>query len=65
METGYSDRFGAVRIINRTVYGVQRSVEFMTMTNSEVQSGTDGITGSGITPAQPEANHEEKSSQIG
>ena len=52
METGYSDRFGAVRAINKTIDGIQQSKEFMTIINSEVQSGMDRNTGSGITPAK-------------
>ena len=52
METGYLDRFGAVRTINKTIDGIQQSREFMTIINSEVQSGMDRNTGSGITPVK-------------
>ena len=65
METGYWDRFGAVRTINKTIDEMQRSREFMTMTNSEEQSGKDSKTGSGITAAEPEADYEGTSKQRG
>ena len=65
METGYSDRFGAVRTINKSMYGMQRSKQFITMTSSEEQSGKDRKVGSGITPAEPEADYEETSRQRG
>ena len=65
MDTGYLDRFGAFRTINKTIVGLQHSREFMTMTNSEVQSGTDTKTGSGIKPAEPEPDYEEISRQRG
>ena len=41
MDTGYSDWFGAVRTISKTIDGMQRTMEFMTMTNSEERSGKD------------------------
>ena len=63
METGNSDLLGAFRTINKTIDVVQRSREFMTLTNSEVQSGIDWNTGSGVTPADSEADYEEKSRQ--
>ena len=36
-ETGYSDLFGTVSTINKTIDGVHQSREFMTMTNSHRQ----------------------------
>ena len=65
MKTGYSDRFGTVRTINKTIDGIQQSRDFMTMTNSEVQFGTDRNTESAITPAEPEADYEETSRHRG
>ena len=41
METGYSDWLGAVRTIHKTIDVIQRSREFMIMTNYSVQSGKD------------------------
>ena len=55
-QNGNSDRFGAVRTINKTFDGMQRSREFMTMTYSEKQSGQDRKTE--ITPAEPEVDYE-------
>ena len=40
METGYSDRLGTVRTINKSIDRLQQSREFMTITNSDMQSGT-------------------------
>ena len=65
MKRGYSDRFGTVRTINKTIDGIQQSRDFMTMTNSEVQFGTDRNTESAITPAEPEADYEETSRHRG
>ena len=65
METVYSDRFGAVRTISKAIDGMQRSREFMTMTNSEKQPGKDRRTASVNTPAEPEADYEETSRQRG
>ena len=65
METVYSDRFGAVTTINQTIDGMQRSREFMTMTNSDKQPGKDRRTASVNTPAEPEADYEETSRQRG
>ena len=65
MKRGYSDRFGTVRTINKTIDGIQQSRDFMTMTNSEVQFGTDRNTESAITPAEPESDYEETSRHRG
>ena len=61
METGYSYHFGVVRTINKRIDGIEQSREFMTMTNSEVQTGKNRNTGSSITPAEPAADYEETS----
>ena len=65
METGYLKRFGAVKNINKTIYGLQQSREFLTMANMEVQLGTDRNTGSGIQPAEPDVDYEETLRQSG
>ena len=65
METGYSDRFATLRTTNKTIDGMQRSREFMTMTNSQEQSGKDRKTGSGNPTAEPEEDYEETSRQRG
>ena len=57
-ENGYSDRFGAVRTINKTIDGIQYSREFMTMTKSDVQSGATWVTRSATTPVNPEVEYE-------
>ena len=47
LENGYSDRFGAIRTINNTLDGKQHSREFMTTTESDVQSARTRIIESG------------------
>ena len=49
MENGYSDQFGAFRTANTTVSGIQKSRDFMTIANLNMQSGTTRVTGSGTT----------------
>ena len=51
--------------MNKTIDEKQRSREFMTMTNLEVQSVKDRKTGSGIISAEPEADYEETSRHRG
>ena len=65
MENGYSDPFGEVRTINKTFDGKRQSIEFMTMTFSDVRSGTTRIAGSGTTPVELEADSEDKPRQRG
>ena len=65
MQSGYSDWFGALRNLYKTIDGMQRSSEIMTTTNLVDQSGKYGKTGSGNTPAEPEADYEKNSSQRG
>ena len=62
-ENGYSDQFGAVRTINKTMDGLQQSRKFMTMTNSDMQSGKFRVTGSGTTLGKLEAYYEGPSRQ--
>ena len=38
MENGHSEQFGTVRTKNKTIEGKRESREFMTTTNSDVQS---------------------------
>ena len=54
-ENGYSDQFGSVRTINKTMDGLQQSRKFMTMANSDIQSGKFRVTGSGTTLGELEA----------
>ena len=65
LENGYSDRYSSVRTINKTFDGIQHSREFMTMTNSDVQSGTTRTTGSETTPVELEADYQKTSRQRG
>ena len=55
----------AVRTMNKTFDGMQRSPQFITVTNTEEQSGNDRKTGSGITPEEPEAGYERTSRHRG
>ena len=64
-ETGSSDRFGVVRLIDKTIDVSQQSIEFVTITNLEVQSGDSRITRPSNPPMEPEADYEETSRQRG
>ena len=64
-ETGSSDQFGVVRTINKTIDASQQSREFVTITNSEVQSGDSSNTGPSKPTMEPEADYEETSRQKG
>ena len=65
MENGYSDWFGAARIINKTIGGKLHSREFMTLNNSDMRSGTTRSTGSRTAPVELQADNEETSRQRG
>ena len=52
------DQFGAVRTINKTIYGIQESREFMTTENSEMSSGATRATGSRTTLGELDAEYE-------
>ena len=56
MRTGYSDQFDTVRTMNKTIDVLQQSREFMTMTNSDTQSGTTRVTASGAILVEREAH---------
>ena len=64
-ETGSSDRFGVVRLIDKTIDVSQQSREFVTITNLEVQSVDSRITGPSNPSMEPEADYEETSRQRG
>ena len=44
-ETGPMDQFGVVRTISKTTNGSGQSGDFVTMTNSDMRTGTNGDTG--------------------
>ena len=58
MVNGHSDPFNAVRAIIKTIDGVKQSREFMTMTNSDVQSRMTTATKSGTTVCLNSSTHE-------
>ena len=62
-ETGSTDRFGVVRTISKTTNGSKQSGDFVTVTNSKVQSGKNRNAGPGNPPADPQADYEETSRQ--
>ena len=62
-ETGSMDQLGVVRTLSKTTNGSSQSVDFVTMTNSELQSGKNRNTGLCNPPADPGVDHEETSRQ--
>ena len=62
-ETGSMDQLGVVRTLSKTTNGSGQSIDFVTMTNSELQSGKNRNTGLCNPPADPGVDHEETSRQ--
>ena len=62
-ETGSMGQFGGVRTISKTTIGSGQSGDFVTMTNSEIQTGKNRNTGLCKTPTDQEVDHEETSSR--
>ena len=58
MVNGHSDPFNAVRAISKTIDGIKPSRDFMTMSNSDVQSRMTAATRSGTTVCLNSSTHE-------
>ena len=61
--TGTMDQFGVVRTISKTTNTSGQSGDFVSMTNSEMQTGENRNTGLSNAPADPEVDKENTSRQ--
>ena len=61
--TGIMDQFGVARTISKTTNTSGQSGDFVTMTNSEMQTGENKNTGLSNAPADPEVDNEKTSRQ--
>ena len=62
-ETGSMDQIGVLRTISKTTNGSGQPGDFVTITNSEMRTGTNRNTGLSNPPADPEVDLEETSRQ--
>ena len=61
--TGTMDQFGVVRTISKTTNTSSQSGDFVSMTNSEMQTGENRNTGLSNAPADPEVDNGKTSRQ--
>ena len=62
-ETGTKDKFGVVRTISKDTNTPGQSIDFVSMTNSEMRTGRNRNTGLNNATADPEMDNEMTSSQ--